>query len=403
MKLEELTGRLGDFTEDAILITAAEPLTSPGPPIVWCNPAFERMSGYRFAEIAGKSPRMFQGPGTDRATLARLGAKLAMWQPVREELLNYHRDGTSFWLDMSIVPVADETGWFHFWVSVQRDVTERRQRDAELDAYRAELEEKVARRTATIAAQADDLQRALQRQTELNAQQIQFVRVASHEFRTPLSVIAMAVRQVRRRLGPDACVEVSDRLGMIDAAVQRLTKQIGSMLYLARADHGQLHFDVETVDLAGWLHGYVATQAKLAPGEPIRLACDRDALMPVMIDAGLFEQVFENILGNARKYSPPGAPIDIALGRTDDAVRLSVRDHGVGIAAEDLPKIGQRYFRAASSTGIAGTGIGLSVVRDYLDVMGGHLEIDSTLGAGSTFTVVLPAVTESARVQGATA
>ena len=403
MKLEELVGRLGDFTEDAILITAAEPLVAPGPSIVWCNPAFERMSGYRLDEILGKTPRIFQGSDTDPATKARIARKLKAWETVREEVLNYHRDGTSFWLDLSIVPVADETGWFHYWVSVQRDITERRNRDTELAAYRASLEDEVARRTATIRAQAADLERALARQTELNEQQIQFVRVASHEFRTPLSVIAMAVRQVRRRLGDAVTEDVADRLDMVDGAVQRLTKQISSMLYLARADHGQLHFDIERIDLTEWLNGYVGLQGKLSPDAPIRLVRPLDTPMPVMIDAGLFEQIFENIVDNARKYSPDGAPIDFDLVSNHGEVRLSVRDRGVGIPTEDLPRIGQRYFRAASSTGIAGTGIGLSVVRDYLEVMGGHLEVASELGAGSTFTIVLPAAPAEAPTRKAVA
>lgn len=399
MKLDEVVSRLGDFTEDAILITAAEPLTAPGPPIVWCNPAFERMTGYSLDEIIGQTPRIFQGPDTDPATRARIGRKLAAWGSVREELLNYHRDGTAFWLDMSIVPVADASGWFHYWVSVQRDVTERRRRGAELDAYRASLEEKVERRTATIRAQAADLERALARQTELNEQQIQFVRVASHEFRTPLSVIAMAVRQVRRRLGDSASADIGERLGMIDSAVLRLTKQISSMLYLARADHGQLHFDIERIDLGVWVEQYISDQDQLTPDGRLRITCNCAA--PVMVDAGLFEQVFENIVGNARKYSPSTAPIDVSLTSADGAVRLSVRDRGVGIGAQDLPRIGQRYFRAASSTGIAGTGIGLTVVRDYLDVMGGHLEIASELGCGSTFTIVLPAAPAAAAAEDA--
>ena len=103
---------------DAILITEAEPITLPGPRILYCNAAFTRTTGYAESEILGRTPRLLQGPGTDRAALARLNAALARWEPVVAELLNYKKDGSTFWVELSIVPVADETGWFTHWVSV---------------------------------------------------------------------------------------------------------------------------------------------------------------------------------------------------------------------------------------------------------------------------------------------
>lgn len=117
---------------DAILISEAEPLDEPGPRILYANQAFTRMTGYELDEVRGKNPRIFQGPGTDPATRDKLRAALKKWRPVQAELLNYHKNGTPFWVELSIVPVADETGWFTHWVSVQRDMTERKRVEAEL-------------------------------------------------------------------------------------------------------------------------------------------------------------------------------------------------------------------------------------------------------------------------------
>jgi diguanylate cyclase (GGDEF)-like protein/PAS domain S-box-containing protein len=107
---------------------------------VFVNRAFEETTGYSLEEVKGLSPRILQGPGTNRATVARIRKALERWEPVHEELLNYRKDGTPFWVDLSIVPVADETGWFHYWVSVQRDISARKRIEATVieqrDSYR---------------------------------------------------------------------------------------------------------------------------------------------------------------------------------------------------------------------------------------------------------------------------
>ncbi|MDG3039697.1 EAL domain-containing protein [Roseicyclus marinus] len=124
MKLESVLRSLHLYTRDAILITEAEPLDSPGPLIVFANEAFEHHSGYGAEELIGKNPRILQGPGSDPEVIRRMGEQLKRWKPVREVLLNYRKDGSEFWVDMNMVPVSDEAGIVKFWVSIQRDVTD---------------------------------------------------------------------------------------------------------------------------------------------------------------------------------------------------------------------------------------------------------------------------------------
>ncbi len=124
---------------DAVLITEAEPIDLPGPRIVYCNAAFTKTTGYTEAEMLGRTPRVLQSPKADRPALDRLRRSLERWEPVEVELLNVKKDGTEFWVELSIVPVADETGWFTHWVSVQRDVSHRKQ--AEEAAIRARIAE----------------------------------------------------------------------------------------------------------------------------------------------------------------------------------------------------------------------------------------------------------------------
>jgi diguanylate cyclase (GGDEF)-like protein/PAS domain S-box-containing protein len=111
---------------DMVLITEAEPVDKPGPRIVFVNDAFERKTGYSREEVLGKSPRILQGPDTQRAELDRIRQALNAWQPVRAELINYTKNREPYWVELMIQPIADEQGWFTHWVSVERDVTERR-------------------------------------------------------------------------------------------------------------------------------------------------------------------------------------------------------------------------------------------------------------------------------------
>ncbi len=124
---------------DAVLITQAEPIDLPGPRIVYCNAAFTRTTGYTQEEVLGLTPRILQSERTDRSALAKLRMALSRWEPIEVELLNRHKDGTDFWVELSIVPVANEEGWFTHWVSVQRDVSDRKR--AEETAVRARIVE----------------------------------------------------------------------------------------------------------------------------------------------------------------------------------------------------------------------------------------------------------------------
>ena len=122
--------------KDSVLVTEAEPidLTSGGPRILYVNEAFTAMTGYLPSEAIGKTPRMLQSPRTDREELERLRRALVAWEPVEVELLNVRKDGSEFWIQFIVVPVADEAGWYTHWVSIQRDVTDRRRRLDELNA-----------------------------------------------------------------------------------------------------------------------------------------------------------------------------------------------------------------------------------------------------------------------------
>ena len=122
-----------NYLNDAVIVTEAEPTHSPGPRILWANDIFYESTGYQPSEIIGRSPRILQGPLTDKSVLKRLSTALENWEVCRVEVLNYKKDGTTFWNEFEVTPIADETGWFTHWISVQRDVTERKLAEEKLN------------------------------------------------------------------------------------------------------------------------------------------------------------------------------------------------------------------------------------------------------------------------------
>ncbi|WP_299464392.1 PAS domain S-box protein [uncultured Microscilla sp.] len=130
---------------DAILVTEAEPIDKPGPRILYVNAAFEKMTEYAIGEIKGETPRVLQGAKTDRTVLDKMRSSFENWEPIEVELINYTKSGEEFWVNISIVPIANETGWYTHWVSIQKDITERKKQEEKIRAseikYRTFFEE----------------------------------------------------------------------------------------------------------------------------------------------------------------------------------------------------------------------------------------------------------------------
>jgi signal transduction histidine kinase len=231
---------------------------------------------------------------------------------------------------------------------------------------------------------------SLQREREVSQLYRAFVSMVSHQFRTPLAIIDSSAQRLIRQKGGLGREEILARAGKIRAAIGRLTTLMESTLNAARLDAGEIDLKPSDCDLGDLVLAACQRQRELAPTREINVDVER---LPgtVRCDPTLMEQVVSNLLSNALKYSADDRPVDVTgWADRDGTLRLAVRDRGVGIPAEDLPRLFERFFRARTASGIAGTGIGLSFARYIAHLHGGDIAAESVEGEGSTFTMILP-------------
>jgi signal transduction histidine kinase len=217
--------------------------------------------------------------------------------------------------------------------------------------------------------------------------------VATHDMRTAVTPALGHVQLVQSDLSRGRALDdarLAAQMQAIGGALMRLNALIDEMSDVARLQVGQaLDLQVEDLDV-GALVRAVAAEYSVEAGTP-RVDVHAPA-QPVLVcgDRARLERVLHNLIGNAVKYSPQGTPIDVAVQTQEQRVVITVRDQGVGIPAEELPRIFTRFFRASTSRGVKGTGIGLAGSKAIIEQHHGHITVQSGVGQGTTVTVFLP-------------
>ena len=232
--------------------------------------------------------------------------------------------------------------------------------------------------------------RSMDRIAELDRMKADFLSNISHELRTPLTVIAGVGRMLEHASEHLSDEDRRDLLTRLNANAATLDSMIAELLDFGRLEEGRLQVGSLDVDLRELLNGVMDRLASLFSGHVVHL--DVEDGLTAKADPLLLERVVENLLTNAAKYSPPGSHVHVsAVGEAQDAV-VAVEDDGPGIPADELSHIGERFFRGGDSTTrtTRGTGLGLALVCEMLDLHGTYLEVESKLGIGSRFSFQLP-------------
>ena len=220
-----------------------------------------------------------------------------------------------------------------------------------------------------------------------------FFTVASHELKTPLTVLLGNAQAIQRRVERAGKYSERDLQAIQSIATQtvRINRLINLLLDISRIESGQLSLALAPLDLVGLTRRMIHevqpelrqhTTTLVAPEKPVRVNGDELRL----------EQVIQNLIRNAIKYSPEGGEVQITIETRDTMACLSVSDHGIGIPEDERPQVFQRFFRArnAEAYKISGLGVGLFVVREIISRHGGTIEISSRENEGSTFVICLP-------------
>ncbi len=236
-----------------------------------------------------------------------------------------------------------------------------------------------------------ELERGVVRQLERAVQARQdFLASVSHELRTPLTVIMGYVETLLHRA---AAVPPEDRatlLARVASNAHELDRLIDQLLDVAAIERGRaLRADPQPIDLGDVVDAATAEVAFHLDGRGGERSVPD---LTVLVDRGLLRMALVNLLSNACKYSDAGTPVDVRARVEGEVVRVEVRDRGVGLSPDEVAQVFSPFWRGghAVRSAVRGTGIGLSLVREYVTTMGGEVGVDAELGQGSTFWFTLP-------------
>lgn len=249
--------------------------------------------------------------------------------------------------------------------------------------------EQVKRKKDELNKIASDQEEQLIRSRYVNEKKTEFLSIASHELKTPLTTIK-AFTQLALAEG-DGCSEtIRMYLGKINLQSDKLNKLIQQLLDISKVEAGQIDFIMEDVSMNSYIHETVALLAKSIPTNPFLIDLKEDVVAG--IDKLRLEQVFSNILVNAAKYSRERTPIRITSAvEPGNWLRISIRDEGIGMSEQNMRHVFEKFFRAEEiARSYSGLGMGLYIASRIIDGHGGRIWIDSELGVGSTFHFTLP-------------
>jgi PAS domain S-box-containing protein len=347
------------------------------------NGAAERLFGYTNAQAIGQPITILIPPDRleeERNIVANLreGNRIDHFETVRVA-----RDGRLLDVALTISPIRNAAGEVVGASKILRDVTERKRVDRSLQELLAEREHLL------------ESERAARSQAEhLSAAKDDFLALLSHELRTPLSAI-LGWTQILRR-GSPMSGDLANGLEVIERNVRAQTQLVEDLLDMSRIISGQMRLDVQPIMPYSSVAGAVESVRPAADARGVRLEAILDpAAGPVSGDAHRLQQVVWNLVSNGIKFTPRGGQVQVLLERVNSHIEISVADTGIGVHAEFLPHVFDRFRQADVSTTrkYGGLGLGLSIVKHIVELHGGTVSVNSAgEGRGATFAVQLPMV-----------
>jgi PAS domain S-box-containing protein len=332
------------------------------------NRGAEVIKGYTADEIIGKHFSVFYTPEELLEGKPAREMELAIQNgSYEEEGWRVRKDGSRFWANVLLTAVRGPDGSLAGFAKVTRDLTERREA--------AELERR--------SMQAESANRA----------KSQFLAAMSHELRTPLNAIGGYAQLMQMGVSGPVTEEQLVNLRRIQRSQQHLLGIINDILNFSRIEAGQVAYDIQPVQLSAVADAVAPMVAVQADAKRVVLEYHRcEPGVVAAADRPKLEQVLLNLLSNAVKFTPEGGHISLSCGSADGTAWMAVKDDGIGIPADELESIFSPFVQVGRDLANPkeGTGLGLAISRDLARAMHGDLQVESEVGAGSTFTITLP-------------
>lgn len=381
---------VAEMTDNAVAILDASGR------VEWANQSFLRISGYTLAEISGRRPiDMLKCQGSDPETIRIISGAVGSGLPFSGEVLQRSKHGREYWVELSIQPVRDDRGGLIQFISIERDVTERRsagarEREAteQLRRYTGELS---AAKTA-LELQASELVMATRRAEEANRAKSDFLANMSHEIRTPMTAILGFVDLVN---DPSATPESrAAHIETIRRNGEHLLTVINDILDISKIEAGKMAIERIACAPVVLLEDVVMLMKPRAEARGVEVLTELPAPLPdaILTDPIRLRQILINLVGNAVKFTERGRVTIAARAESDDAghsLYFEVRDTGIGMTPEQVALLFTPFTQADSSVTrrFGGTGLGLTITRRLAQLMGGDVTVASEPGRGSCFKV----------------
>jgi PAS domain S-box-containing protein len=388
-------------------------LTNEKGKIVLLNPAASRLFGHEKEELLGNSIEVLI---PQRIHHKHEGYREGFYQNPGNRTMGHGRDlfarrkdGGEFPVEVSLSYYRQKTNVFVIAFIV--DITQRKQAERELLDQKAqlekvtedvrklntELETKVEQRTIILREALQELERsqqelneALNKEKELNEIKSRFVSMASHEFRTPLSTVLSSASLLSKYTKEEEQDRRDKHIKRIKDSVKHLNNLLEDFLSLGKLEEGKIRAELTVFPVNEVLEEVVdEIQSLIKKGQSIQLDYSADG--DILSDKRLVRNILINLLSNAVKFSPENSTIQLRVRHPPgEGLTLSVQDEGIGISPEDQQHLFSSFYRGGNAVNIEGTGLGLHIVKRYVDLLNGSIHVDSVLEKGTRFTVELP-------------
>ena len=383
---------------DALFKNATEGIVVVGKDagIVMVNPKAEVLFGYTKDELIGKKietliPHRFAARHTGHRD-GYMKHPHARSMGIGLDLFAARKDGSEFPVEVSLSSFTTSKG--QYAMSFIIDITERKKQESEIKALNAELENRVEERTEELAhainklaESKQEVMRALETEKELNELKSRFITTASHEFRTPLATILSSVSLIGEYPETKDQSQRLKHVTRIRSVVYNLTQILDDFLSLSKLEEGVLRNQPENINLSDFAKDTAEEMKAMLKTDQNIICAHMGHENSAHIDKHLLKNVLFNLLSNAIKYSPEGKNIDLNTSCENKKIMIIVKDRGIGIPKDDQPLLFERFFRARNAWNVQGTGLGLNIVKKYIELMKGEIRFKSTVDEGTTFTL----------------